>query len=246
MLLTQEIRDGDCFVDLHLDPGRKADPFANLPRVAILHGLPDAASAKETVSLEWKRADLLEADIPIEGRETVLNTVEIAGQQPVTLPPVCLPYSPEFAPDEPGRGAAALAQIAMTTGGKERVEIPKIWSELPVRSRYVTLAPWLLVVAAFLFLLEILERRSGWLSKLAGSKIAARAQSKPVEPESESPASAPKTPQPHANKSKSPAPVPAMAKTPKTKPVPDKPEDDSSTLGAMRKARDRARWKENR
>jgi hypothetical protein len=170
-----------------------------------------------------------------------LNTVEIAGQQPVTLPPVCLPYSPEFAPDEPGRGAGALAQIAMTTGGKERVEIPKIWSELPVRSRYVTLAPWLLVVAAFLFLLEILERRAGWLSKLAGAKIAARAQNKTAEPKSDSPASVPKTPQPLANNSKTPAPVPAMAKTPQTKPAPDKPAVDSSTLGAMRQARERAR-----
>jgi hypothetical protein len=75
-----------------------------------------------------------------------LNTVEISGQDPVTLPPVCLPYSPEFAPDQPGRGATALAQIATTTGGKERVEIPKLWDELPVRSRYVELAPWLLVL----------------------------------------------------------------------------------------------------
>ena len=31
MLLTQEIRDGVCFVQLHLDPERKADPFTNLP-----------------------------------------------------------------------------------------------------------------------------------------------------------------------------------------------------------------------
>jgi hypothetical protein len=137
-----------------------------------LHGLPGAAPAKETVALEWKNADLLEAAIPIAGRETVLNTVEISGQQPVALPPVCLPYSPEFAPDQPGRGAAALAEIATTTGGKERVEIPKIWSELPVKSRYVELAPWLLVFGTLLFLLEVLERRTGWVSRLFGRKIA--------------------------------------------------------------------------
>ena len=101
--------------------------------------------------LQWKNADLLEAAIPVAGRETVLNTVEISGQQPVTLPPVCLPYSPEFAPDQPGRGAATLAQIATTTGGKEREEIPKIWGELPVKSRYVELAPWLLVWERFFF-----------------------------------------------------------------------------------------------
>jgi hypothetical protein len=169
-LLTQEIRDGVCFVQLHLDPERKSEPFSNLPRVKILHGLPGAAPAKATAALQWKNADLLEAAIPIAGRETVLNTVEISGQQPVTLPPVCLPYSPEFAPDQPGRGAAALAQIATTTGGKAREEIPKIWGDLPVKSRYVELAPWLLVFATILFLLEVLERRTGWVTRFAGRK----------------------------------------------------------------------------
>ena len=68
----------------------------------------------------WKTADLLEVAIPINGRETLLNTIEIPGQQAVTLAPVCLPYSPEFAPDQPGRGGAALTQIASTSGGKRR------------------------------------------------------------------------------------------------------------------------------
>ena len=82
------------------------------PRVML------ASERDETLALQWQNADLLEAAIPISGRETVLNTVEITGQKPVSLPPVCLPYSPEFAPDQPGRGAAALTQIATTTGGK--------------------------------------------------------------------------------------------------------------------------------
>ena len=82
------------------------------------------------------------------------------------LPPVCLPYSPEFAPDQPGRGASTLAQLAALTGGKERVEIPSTWAELPPRPRYVEWAPWLLVLALTLLLIEILERRTGWISRL--------------------------------------------------------------------------------
>ena len=170
MLLTQEIRDGVCFVQLHLDPERKAEPFSNLAARKNFARPSRRRAGKSNRRLQWKNADLLEAAIPIAGRETVLNTVEISGQQPVTLPPVCLPYSPEFAPDQPGRGAAALAQIATTTGGKERVEIPKIWNELPVKSRYVELAPWLLVAGTILFLLEVLERRTGWVSSFLDAK----------------------------------------------------------------------------
>jgi hypothetical protein len=41
---------------------------------------------------------------------------------------------------------------------------------VPVKRRYVELSPWLLVVAVVVFLLEILERRTGWLFKLFAAK----------------------------------------------------------------------------
>jgi hypothetical protein len=239
-------------VQLHLDPERKAEPFSNLPRVKILHGLPGAAPAKETVALEWKNADLLEAAVPIAGRETVLNTVEISGQQPVTLPPVCLPYSPEFAPEQPGRGAAALAQIATTTGGKAREEIPKIWGDLPVKSRYVELAPWLLVAGTILFLLEVLERRTGWISRLFGRKVAVAPVSTEVsdaEVAQADPVRKPVFPW-LVRKPASSATAPAIAKikiaatiataTAEPKPAPDKPASTESAIDALRKARERA------
>ena len=247
MLLTQEIRDGVCLVQLHLDPERKADPFANLPRINILHGLPGTPPARETLNLNWKNADLLEAVVPIAGRETVLNTVEIAGQQPVTLPAACLPYSPEFAPDQPGRGAAALAQIATTTGGKEREEIPKVWDDLPSKSRYVELAPWLYVLAAILFLLEIFERRTGWVSKFFGRQAvasAAAANTAPIEipDETRKPIFPWLMRQPARKKTLTRqadyvpnAPVPSVIQ-----PGAEKPASADSTMDALRKARERA------
>jgi Mg-chelatase subunit ChlD len=246
MLLTQEVRDGICLVQLHLDPERKTDPFAALPRVRMLHGLSGTAPAKQTVTLQWKNADLLEAAVPIAGRETILNTVEISGQQPVTLPPACLPYSPEFAPDQPGRGAATLAQIATTTGGKERVEISKIWEELPVKSRYVELAPWLLVAAAILFLIEVLERRTGWLSRLVLRKTAAMQTNE--EEAVQSAATSPVFPwlvrKPAGPKSATSTKVrpitPALPATAATKPVAGNQASDDSAIDALRKARERA------
>jgi Mg-chelatase subunit ChlD len=175
LLLTQQVRDGVCVVQLHLDPERAADPFSTLPRVRILQGLTGTAPTKDLASLQWKTADLLESTIPMTGGATVLNTVEIPGQTPVALPPVCLPYSPEFAPDQPGRGAGTLARIARTTGGRELIEIPDIWATLPTRPQYVELMPWLLVIAVLLFLAEIFERRTGWLSRLARARKPAAA-----------------------------------------------------------------------
>ncbi len=255
MYLAQEVRDGVCFVQLHLDPERKADAFSRLPQVKVLHGVPGAAPTKATVPLAWKNADLLEAAIPITGRETVLNTVEIAGQPAVTLPPVCLPYSPEFVPDQPGRGAAALAQIAATTGGQDRLEIPKIWGELPVKSRYVELAPWLLVAAAVLFLLEVFERRTGWVTKFMAVRTGAVAASTDAEEEE------PRTKGAHSalpwlrRKAEPAKAVPAAAKAPAAAPVsparsaaPTEPKSvpassavTGSALDALRKARERAK-----
>jgi Mg-chelatase subunit ChlD len=250
MLLTQEIHDGVCLVQLHLDPARKAELFSSLPRVRVLHGLPGASPAKETVSLQWKNADLLEAAIPIAGRETVLNTVEISGQQPAALPPVCLPYSPEFAPDQPGRGVATLVQIATTTGGMERGEIPKMWGELPVRSRYVELAPWLLVLGTILFLLEVLERRTGWVSRRFGRKAAViKAETGEAETPGTPAARKPVFPwlvrrpartasAPTVAKTKSPATAPAAPV--ESKPSAERPASAESAIDALRKARERA------
>ena len=245
MLLTQQVRDGVCFVQLHLDPERKTDPFAILPRVRMLHGLPGAAPTKQSLALQWKNADLLEAAIPIAGRETILNTVEISGQQPVTLPPVCLPYSPEFAPEQTGRGAATLARIATTTGGMERGEIPKIWSELPLKSRYVELAPWLFVAATIIFLLEIFERRTGWLSRLFGRKPAT-IQAAEEDSGSRQPAAVAKPAFPWLiRKPARPTGKPLIVKpnapvSPAPKTEPEKPASADSAIDSLRKARERA------
>lgn len=247
-LLTEEVRDGVCFVQLHLDPERKTDPFSALPKIKILRGLAGLPPGKQTMPLEWENADLLEAAIPMNGRETVLNTVEIPGQQAVTLPPVCLPYSPEFAPEQPGRGAATLEQIATTSGGKDRLQIPDTWAELQIKPRYIEIVPWLFIAAVVLFLLEIFERRTGWVSRLV-----ARKQTAAVVPEEES-VSLPSARAQETvlkrmvrkRKQKSEAPAPAAAIRRETKAqtssaaAPTKPASTDSNLDSLRKARERA------
>jgi hypothetical protein len=247
-LLTQQVRDGICFVQLHLDPERQADPFSAVPRVKILHGLPGTAPGKQTLPLQWKSADLLEAAIPIIGRETVLNTVEIPGQPPATLAPVCLPYSPEFAPDQPGRGAATLAQLATTSNGKERIELSQVWAELQSKSRYVELSPWLLVAAVILFLLEIFERRTGWLSRLFVARAAVAIPS--TEESSVSQARKTQFWQRSARKQKAPATSTRVESKGPTTSAPlasDQPASSAdSNIDALRQARERAKRRTGR
>jgi uncharacterized membrane protein len=251
-LLTEEVRDGVCFVQLHLDPERKADPFSALPHVKILRGVAGLPPTKQTLALDWKNADLLEATIPMNGRETVLSTVEIPGEQAVTLAPVCLPYSPEFAPEQPGRGAAALTQIAATSGGKERIEIAETWSELQLKARYIEIVPWLLVAAVILFLLEVFERRTGWVSRLFKRQqpavaVAAdgEAEAAPARREAESAFKrlVRKRKQKEAVRT-SPASMVARKETkaeaPKVPAAPAQPASNDSSIEALRKARERA------
>ena len=181
MLLTQEVRDGACFVQLHLDPERTNEPFATPTRVKVLHGLPGNPPGKLTLPMQWKSADLLEAVVSLRGRETALNTVEIPGLNPVSLPPVCLMYSPEFAPEQAGRGRVTLEKLSATTSGESRVDLPGIWKSLPSKPQFVDLAVWLVLFGLLVYLVEIFERRTGWL----GARSRRGQEAEPTTTESE-------------------------------------------------------------
>jgi hypothetical protein len=164
MVLSQDVKKGVALVRLHLDPERKVEPFASLPKVTTLRGLPGQKPEVRKAVMHWADADTLELEVALDGSETALTTVEVPGVGPRVLPPVCLPYSPEFRPTEPGAGPALLDRLARATGGKERVDLAGIWRELPKVPRLVALGPWLLLVAVVLLLLEVLERRTGLLA----------------------------------------------------------------------------------
>jgi hypothetical protein len=164
MLVTHEVKNGILMVQLHLDPERGAEPFADLPKVTTLRGVAGAKPATEKTNMRWTSADTLTVEVPLRGNETALSTVDVAGAGRVSLSPVCLPYSPEFKPVEVDEGVLTLERLAKATGGKERINLAEIWKHLPRQIRLVELCPWLLILAILLFLLEVLERRTGLLS----------------------------------------------------------------------------------
>ncbi len=164
LLLTQELRGGVCRVLLHLDGERASTPFQSVPQITVLRGQDGRKPEAERVPLQWVTADLLSVDVPVYGSETVLNTLDLPGVGRTTLPPICLPYSAEYAPQADGEGKRNLERLAKVTGGVERIQLDGLWNDLPRKPRTVSLAPWLLIAALCLLLLEILQRRTGLLS----------------------------------------------------------------------------------
>ncbi len=176
MLLTQKVVGGLCQLRLHLDPEKKQLPFASLPKVTTLRGLPGAKPTSAKASMEWLGPETLGLDVPLGGSETAISTVEVPGAPAVSLPPVCLAYSPEFRPVEPGKGTSALVRIADATGGTHRVSPPAIWKDLPKMPRQMEIGYWLLLAAAIILIVEVLERRTGLISVGSPRRLRAAAE----------------------------------------------------------------------
>ncbi|MGL4552979.1 MAG: VWA domain-containing protein, partial [Gemmataceae bacterium] len=174
MLLTQEVREGTARIQLHLDPERaKGDAFAKLPGVRVLRSADGQLPRTDAGVLRWTGADTLAVEVPLGAGETVIGTVEIEGERPVSLPPVCLPYSPEFKPTGRESGLPTLERMARATGGVERVGLADVWRDLPRQVQMLPVARWLLLAAVMLWLLEVLDRRTSVLSNLLRPRVKA-------------------------------------------------------------------------
>ena len=172
MLLVQRVDDrGTVSVELHLDPERPDLGLESIPKVTTLRGdagggVAGIEGVKQTITtMAWRSPDVLGVDISLTGDETALSTVDMGVYGTRTLPPVRLAYSPEYEPVlDAGAGEATLAGLAAATGGERRVDLAGMWDALPRVPQSVAVAHWLLLLAAALVLLEVLERRTGLLT----------------------------------------------------------------------------------
>ena len=232
MLLTQDLRGGNCRIQLHLDSERPTTPFSSLPQLTILRGKDGQQPAAERLPLNWTSADVLSAEVPLYGGQTLLTSLDVPGVGHTTLPPTCLPYSAEFALRPEGQGLRTLERLAHASGGTERVDLGSIWSALPKMPRMIPLAPWLLSTALTLLLAEVLQRRTGLLS-FRVRKAIARHDAKPAD------VVAP----PAGRRAGSSLPPAAQAAPPQTAVPPDAPParpPQESVVDALSQARNRA------
>ncbi len=173
VVLTQSIVNGSLSIRLNLGKDAQMQLTGSRPDVTLLRGGLQSDPRTLKQKMEYLSVETLGLDVPMNASETVLATIQMPGCEPVTLPPVCLPYSFEFAPNEDGKGEAALENICRLTGGFRRADVAEIWRDVPSAERLANLAPWLFLAAVLLLLAEVFQRRTGMLGHLAvGARLA--------------------------------------------------------------------------
>jgi hypothetical protein len=174
----------------------------------------------------------LVARVPLEADGIYRAAVAVAGNT-LRVPPLCLPYSPEWAvqPD-PRAGERVLRRLALSTGGSVQPTVDAVVAG-PRRSLgRIDLGPWCAGVAVFVLLMEILVRRlqivlpAFALPALRRRKVAV-AQSKTAE-------------QQGATVEVAKAPPEVTPKTPSVSPTEPGPAE-GGVLGALTRAKERSR-----
>ncbi|MCK5844875.1 MAG: VWA domain-containing protein [Victivallales bacterium] len=167
VMATQEVKNGVNHIRLRLDPDRFADPFKKIPNVTTLSGQPGGDPVSRSTKMSWETPDILICEIPMSSGEVYLSTLRCDSFAAVTLPPVRLPYPPEFKPQSTNSTGEAerIFNLCRGSGGTERINLANIWNDLPSRGRYYPLASWLLLAAIALLLLEVMERRGTTILK---------------------------------------------------------------------------------
>ncbi|MDR2642708.1 MAG: VWA domain-containing protein [Planctomycetaceae bacterium] len=175
MMLTQMLDDGSCQIRLHLDPENE-NAIPAIPEVTLLIQKSDGITESRRLPLKWLEPDLLGVTVPLAGDEIVQATLLLTNGnevKPFPLPPVCIPNSPEFKPpDQTRNSGATLRQLATATGGVERIELPRIWKDIPKSPRFFDLSSWLIYFAIVCIIAEIFQRRTGWITSWAKRLIA--------------------------------------------------------------------------
>jgi hypothetical protein len=166
--------------------------------------------------------------------------VETRPGQVLPLPPLSLPYSPEFEPrPDPDEGRATLREVARISGGTDRTAWDDVFSTRGLRNRQVRdLVIPLALILLFLHLVEITGRRL-LLFAAAPAWLRAHVPSLASLGTLGSRLRIPRTPRTHRTNPSRPSHQPAAASAAVTETVPDPAAVSSAMARAKSKAKAR-------
>lgn len=178
LLARQRLENGTLLVELMLDPERPEESLSTEPKVNVLLGQPGQSPRQIELQMRYTAPDTLAAEVPLSGTQVAVATLDLGPTGTATLPPARLLYSPEYLPNSRD-GIETLRGLADLTQGQARSELGMIWDDLIPIDRFQSIAHWLWLAAVVVLLLEVLERRTSWVSQLMLSvgkhRVAAKA-----------------------------------------------------------------------
>lgn len=242
-LFTSVRREGrDVVVSVEQDPaaGARTDTSKLEARFTAADG------SKSVLQLERVGENRFEARTTLAKEGIALGTLALADGRSISLPPVALPYSPEFEPNpDAQRGERLLRRVASESNGVAAVGAADFWRGERSGKGWRVITSELVLAALVLLLLEIAVRRlqlvesvrmpafvRRWSASLAAKRAAQRAL-KPVTSESDTSAPSQTPASPSTTPTSSPT-TPSAPKAP-AQPTPSL----SSAMERARKAADR-------
>jgi hypothetical protein len=113
--------------------------------------------------MRWAGPDRMEVEFPLRSGGVYHGVVVTREGRRAPLPPVVLPYSPEYEPRPPGAGAETLPELAAATGGRRVLHVRDLL-ETPaaVSRREASLAAWPAALLLLLVLADIATRKHVW------------------------------------------------------------------------------------
>lgn len=171
--LLGEDEPADFFVDMRRE-GAEAVIHLEADVTGAAGGLPPDTSklelhltrgdgSKTTLPLEPIGQETFELRVPLTEEGVALGSIHLAGGRVLTLPPIALPYSPEYSPQvsagTTAPGVRLLENLSRETGGTHLTNLALALDGPRETQRWRVLGMELLWVALALLLFEILARR---------------------------------------------------------------------------------------
>ena len=125
--------------------------------------IPPTEEEAERVPLRWTGPQTMEADLTLDSDGVYHGLILTNEGRRVSLPPVVLPYSPEFEPKPPRAGLKVLQRLADATDGKRLMHVRDLLgTPAALTQEPVDIAPYMAGLLLVLLLCDIVTRKHLW------------------------------------------------------------------------------------